>query len=63
MAARIISVAFWQRLTMEQFERQLRQALKDVKKPDLYLAIIASITAWFVTMLLRLVVDAILWAS
>jgi hypothetical protein len=40
-------------LTMEQLKQQLRTALKDAKRPDLYLAVIAAVAAWFITLVLR----------
>ena len=38
---------------MEHPKQQLRTALKDAKRPDLYLAVIAAVTAWFITLVLR----------
>ena len=44
---------------MEQIKQQLRDALKDVKRPDLYLAVIAGVAAWFITSVFRALVGAI----
>jgi hypothetical protein len=44
---------------MDALKRQLRTALKDVKRPDLYLAAIAAVAAWFITLVLRTLVGTI----
>jgi len=41
---------------MEQLKQQPRSALEGEKRPDLYLAVIAALAAWFITLLLRTIV-------
>jgi hypothetical protein len=45
---------------MEHLKQQLRDALKDVKRPDLHLVVIAAVAAWFITLTLRTIVEGIM---
>jgi 2-hydroxy-3-keto-5-methylthiopentenyl-1-phosphate phosphatase len=44
---------------MERIKQELRNTLKDVERPDLYLAVIAGGAAWFITSAFRAIVVAI----
>jgi hypothetical protein len=48
---------------MEYFKQQIRDALKDVERPDLYMAAIAATTAWLITVLIRAGVHAVFWSA